>query len=221
LNRYAYVLSNPLIGIDPFGLECVFISDDGNSIEEVDPTDGTDHSSGTDSASCYRTGGLYFEGNNEVNYDNVTQDGGNWARFDLDPDSNWVSLTDDNGNPVGQFNCRDGCGMKAFASFFNAEVSGVAPGLPQMPHGLVSALQWAAGLPTPKTLAEALHQTICMNVVDAHLSGRVAGFVGASDTVFGAFTGGSTTVPFAILGFTGAVVDQGATEVNDLAGCFQ
>lgn len=42
---------------------------------------------------------MYFEGNNEVNYDNYTQDGGNWGRFDPDADSNWVGLTDDVGTP--------------------------------------------------------------------------------------------------------------------------
>jgi|GEM_PF-3304872 len=94
LNRYAFVLNNPLTGIDPWGLECVFIHDDGNSIEEVDPT-GDDY----DSAECAGDGGTYFRGNNEVNNDNWQASNGNWNNFDLDPDSNWVGLTNDNGVP--------------------------------------------------------------------------------------------------------------------------
>lgn len=122
LHRYAYVLNNPLIGIDPFGLECAFMSADGSSVEEVDPTDENDHSSGTDSASCAGNGGYYFDSNNEVNYDNYAQDGGNWGRFDIDAESNWVGLTDDNGNSTGQFNCQgSACGVNSFLSFAGAE----------------------------------------------------------------------------------------------------
>jgi hypothetical protein len=33
-NRYAYVLNNPLIAIDPLGLDCIYLNDD-NSVSEV------------------------------------------------------------------------------------------------------------------------------------------------------------------------------------------
>jgi hypothetical protein len=121
LHRYAYVLNNPLIGIDPLGLECVYINDSGGGVQEVDPTDPNDHGSGTDSASCAQSGGYFFDGNNEVNFDKWTADGGNWGNFDFDPASNWVSLNDDNGQ-TGQFNCQgDACGIGSLSSFASAE----------------------------------------------------------------------------------------------------
>lgn len=46
---------------------------------------------------CYQEGGYYFDGNNEVNWDNRAHDGGNWGNFDIDPGSDWVGLTDDRG----------------------------------------------------------------------------------------------------------------------------
>lgn len=36
-NRYAYVLNSPLNAIDPSGLDCVYLNDDGTSIEAIDP----------------------------------------------------------------------------------------------------------------------------------------------------------------------------------------
>lgn len=127
LHRYAYVLNNPLIGIDLLGLECVLIDGDIQAVvptvEDASPGENTnDWSTGTDSAGCAWAGGLYFQGNNEVNFDDPYSDGGNWDRFDMDPDSGWVSLTDDNGNPTGQFNCQGSdCGISALSTFASAE----------------------------------------------------------------------------------------------------
>ena len=97
LHRYAYVLNNPLIGIDPFGLECVFLNGAGNLVEDVEATSEDD--SNNNSTACTGNGGLYFDGNNEVNTLNSTQDNGNWGNFDIDLDSNWVGLTNDQGLP--------------------------------------------------------------------------------------------------------------------------
>jgi len=56
LNRYSYVLDNPLSFIDPFGLDCVYLNDSGTGIEK----DGIDqHSS---SKECGKTGGYWVEG---------------------------------------------------------------------------------------------------------------------------------------------------------------
>ena len=51
MNRYSYVLNNPLGLIDPTGLGCIFISSGDASIEDVDPK-STDY----DSAECSGTG---------------------------------------------------------------------------------------------------------------------------------------------------------------------
>jgi RHS repeat-associated protein len=46
-NRYAYVLNNPLSNIDPLGLDCVFLNEDGSRIEEVDADTDTSPSNCT------------------------------------------------------------------------------------------------------------------------------------------------------------------------------
>jgi len=86
-NRYEYAMNNPLSNIDHNGLECVFMDELGNSVEEVDAT-----GDGYTESDCANDGGYYFNGNNDL-------DSSDWGRFDADPDSNWVGLTDDNGNP--------------------------------------------------------------------------------------------------------------------------
>src|SRR5271166_2979539 len=54
LNRYAYVQNNPNSLIDANGLDCMYISDDGTSIESID------HNS--DSGECSDNGGTWFNG---------------------------------------------------------------------------------------------------------------------------------------------------------------
>jgi RHS repeat-associated protein len=53
-NRYAYVLNNPLSNVDPLGLDCVYLSDDGQTVDSID------HSSS--STECGSTGGYWIDG---------------------------------------------------------------------------------------------------------------------------------------------------------------
>ena len=56
LNRYSYVLNNPLSFTDPTGLDCVYLNDAGNGIEEVDADVDTSQKQ------CSKTGGSYVPG---------------------------------------------------------------------------------------------------------------------------------------------------------------
>jgi RHS repeat-associated protein len=55
-NLYSYVLNNPLSFVDPDGRDCVYLSDDSSSIEEVDAD------SDTKPRDCSKTGGYYVPG---------------------------------------------------------------------------------------------------------------------------------------------------------------
>src|SRR5260370_30819397 len=46
LNRYSYVLNNPLAFRDPYGLDCVYLSDDGSSIEYIDSNSSAEECGG-------------------------------------------------------------------------------------------------------------------------------------------------------------------------------
>jgi len=55
-NRYAYAANNPLSNIDLLGLDCVFLNDSGNGIEEVDSDFDTQP------GDCGNQGGYYLPG---------------------------------------------------------------------------------------------------------------------------------------------------------------
>jgi RHS repeat-associated protein len=73
LNRYTYVLNNPLSFTDPFGLDCVYLNDTGTGIEQ----NGIDQNSS--SKECGQTGGYWVDGT-------VTQ-------VQIDSDATTISLT--------------------------------------------------------------------------------------------------------------------------------
>lgn len=80
MNRYAYALNNPMSFNDPRGLDCVYLNSTGTYYESIDAN--------SDAGECQEHGGYWFQG---------TVDPGN---LDYDPDSNWLGLTDSNGNPL-------------------------------------------------------------------------------------------------------------------------
>jgi len=53
-NRYAYVLNNPLRAVDPLGLDCIYLTDGGDSIESIDQT--------SDASECGGSGGYWVDG---------------------------------------------------------------------------------------------------------------------------------------------------------------
>jgi len=85
MNRYAYVLNNPLMNIDPRGLDCVYLNSIG-TYDDLGNGDAGSVDTSSDFGDCSNNGGLWFNGS--VDPDNL----------DVDPDSNWVGLTDGNGN---------------------------------------------------------------------------------------------------------------------------
>ena len=58
-NRYAYVLNNPLGLIDPMGLDCVYLNDDGTSTQEIDTN--------SSASECGSTGGYWIPGTVDPN----------------------------------------------------------------------------------------------------------------------------------------------------------
>ncbi len=97
-NRYAYVLNNPLALVDPFGLDCAFLNDSGDGIEEIAPE--------LDASECGAQGGVYFAGTIDPN------------SFQFDPNSDFVFASGTAGNSqfsCGGANCDQGS-LDAFAN---------------------------------------------------------------------------------------------------------
>jgi len=97
-NRYGYVLNNPLRAIDPLGLDCVFLNDAGDGIEEIAPE--------LDASACGDQGGVYFAGTIDPN------------SLQFDPNSDYVFAEGAAGNSqfsCGGANCDQGS-LDAFAN---------------------------------------------------------------------------------------------------------
>jgi RHS repeat-associated protein len=58
LNRYAYVENSPMSAIDPSGLDCMYISDDGTSIEAIDSSSSVNE--------CAGSGGTWIDGHIDI-----------------------------------------------------------------------------------------------------------------------------------------------------------
>ena len=98
-NRYSYVLNNPLRAIDPFGLDCVFLNDSGDGVEEIAPE--------LDAVGCGAQGGVYFAGTIDPN------------SIQFDPNSDFVFASGTPGN--SQFSCGGAnCDQGALDAFANS-----------------------------------------------------------------------------------------------------
>jgi RHS repeat-associated protein len=81
LNRYAYVLNNPLNYADPLGLYCVYLNDSGKAVESID--------SDSDSGECAGGGGYWIQGD---------YGGGSWININVDAGTVTGLGYDPNGN---------------------------------------------------------------------------------------------------------------------------
>jgi RHS repeat-associated protein len=98
-NRYAYVLNNPLRAIDPTGLDCLFLNDAGNGVEDNAPE--------LDAGDCGAQGGVYFAGTVDPN------------SIQFDPNSDFVFAMGTAGN--SQFSCGGSdCDSNSLADFSNS-----------------------------------------------------------------------------------------------------
>ncbi|MGB6199106.1 MAG: hypothetical protein WBF35_06100 [Candidatus Acidiferrales bacterium] len=105
LNLYTYVRNNPLILTDPNGLDCVYLNDQGDAIQNVDQDSTADE--------CGSDGGYWFNGT-------VNQ-----ATFQYDPNSDWISVQSSDGDGSGgvtQYACSPGnsCGSDSLNAFVTA-----------------------------------------------------------------------------------------------------
>jgi RHS repeat-associated protein len=107
-NMYAYARNNPLIFIDPNGLDCIYATDNGKGVESID------HNSS--SGECGGSGGTWLSGYVDEDwahynktakaFEAASEDGGqvNFAQFQAG------AQTNDSGG------CLSGCGSYGFAS---------------------------------------------------------------------------------------------------------
>jgi RHS repeat-associated protein len=85
-NMYSYVLNNPLKYVDPFGLDCAYLNDAGNGIENSDRSSSI--------GECGKTGGYWVSG--AVNTLNVDSGGGyHFGYQGVAADGNYTTTTYD------------------------------------------------------------------------------------------------------------------------------
>lgn len=143
-NLYTYAMNNPLVIIDPTGLDCVYANDAGNGVESID------HNS--NSGECGSNGGTWAPGYVDEN----------WAHFNISTGMFQVGSVDGVGSNAtvdytnfaagaqtdANGNCQSGCGGYGFASananWLQSQLVGNS-----MESGLDGYIQFLTGRETP------------------------------------------------------------------------
>ena len=139
-NMYAYAMNNPLINIDPTGLDCVYANDAGNGVESID------HDS--NSGECGSNGGTWAPGYVDENWAHFNQNTNMFQVGSVDGAGKNATVdytnfqsgaqTDANGN------CLSGCGGYGFASANADWLQGQIVGNSQL-SGLDGYIQFLTG----------------------------------------------------------------------------
>ena len=104
-NAYSYVLNNPINAIDPDGLDCVYLDNNGGTNPTGPNGFSVDHNS--DPQKCSETQGTWLEGN-------IAE-----SSVSADTYINWISGTDQAGKTQSGCNgSSDQCSDESFSAFF-------------------------------------------------------------------------------------------------------
>lgn len=164
-NLYAYVLNNPLVAIDPDGLDCIYLNDVGNGVESIDQDSSPSECSGVNA-----------EGK---------ENGGYWIPGSVSKPS-WVTI-DQSTNEIGAFSVLSNgtIGFTASTADFGGAWQTVALNVSSSPVGGVVDIQTSpSSQQAMVAIANVFNNdfpTVCHWSTSARLS--VAGFgVGVNDT---------------------------------------
>jgi hypothetical protein len=106
-NAYSYVLNNPLNLIDPQGLDCVYLDNNGGTNSNGPGGFSVDHNSSQAECESKDNGGTWLDGT-------IAE-----SSVYADPNSNWVSGINNAGQKQGGCNgSSDQCSDEAFSAFF-------------------------------------------------------------------------------------------------------
>lgn len=129
-NRYAYVANNPLSNLDPSGLDCVYIDDEGAGVEAIDhgPCDGG-------------SGGYYIPGTVDPSSISVNSDNGTITAVSSAWGGSISTAGAEGSNPYGAYTDTFATGLNSLTNFASAaNNSDTHPGLaafynnPRCPH---------------------------------------------------------------------------------------
>ena len=148
LNLYAYVLNNPLIHIDPSGLDCVYFNASGSAIESIDPTNNDlGQPIAQQSSDCGLNGGNWVNGTTTKDLASYNPSNDTWqiASYDTNQQQLYWSESHASGAQSDGTLCAGNCSTAngyssiSYAFFGNQIANG----------NWYDALHWAAGQTTP------------------------------------------------------------------------